>query len=218
MAIYMGYDMKSFINKIIAAANVYRVTKDGVTADLVLVDNGHMCRNMQTILHFLKDIGCEVKARNDLEDRGQGFIDESGHYYNRSEAYVIAKASGQPFNDNYTLPDNKLDSSCIRHFPVGTKLSDYMSVVSEPVVNQKWIRIISDGVPYILDQSKIVSVGEIRHIVETPGWWSRVFFLETYEDYYKFSFRIGDITETVISDTFEEAQATRDKMLGVPLS
>lgn len=119
---------RRFINTISAAANIYRVTKDDATYELVLVDNCHMGRNMQAIFRAFRDLGCDVQLANDLPDRGQGFIDESGVYHNRSEAYVIAKASGQPFNDDYTLPDNKLDSSCIRHFDADKTIADYIPI------------------------------------------------------------------------------------------
>lgn len=116
----------SFINKIVSAANVYQVTLGDVSEQIVIPDNCHMGRNMQVITKLFRQLGCEVKSCNHLEDRGQGFIDESGIYYDRKQSYVIAKASGQPFNDNYTLPGNRLDSSCVRHFASDKTLHDYM--------------------------------------------------------------------------------------------
>ncbi|UUW39724.1 hypothetical protein VP14_037 [Vibrio phage VPMCC14] len=112
---------------ILCAANRYFVTKPcGTVEHLVIPDNGHFCRNMQDIIRLLKELGCELKPDTSDGDRGQGFLDESGNYHSRSEAYIIAKESGQPFNDSYTLPDNKLDSSCIRHFDSDVSLRDYM--------------------------------------------------------------------------------------------
>ena len=117
-----------FKKMIVAAANKYLVyDKDGnLLNQICLVDNCHGGRNMQTTIHMLRAAGLTVKPRTDEKDRGQGFIDECGLFHNRSEAYKIAKSSGQPFNDRYTLPNNKLDSSCIRHFDEGVDLKDYM--------------------------------------------------------------------------------------------
>jgi hypothetical protein len=110
-----------FKNLIVAAANAYDVYDDkGVFINtVVLVDNCHGGRNMSEVIKTFKLLGCSLKRSNLPEhdgDRQQGFIDECGHYHNRSESYKIAKQSGQWFNDEYTLPKNKLDSSCIRHF------------------------------------------------------------------------------------------------------
>lgn len=117
-----------FKNLISSAANKYVVTlPDGEVKSIVLVDNCHGGRNMQEVWKLLKQLGCDIKPDKSVGDFGQGFIDESGWYHNRSESYKIAKSSGQPFNDQYTLPDNKLDSSCIRHFPEDTILSDMCS-------------------------------------------------------------------------------------------
>lgn len=115
-----------FINNIMAAANVYEVQYGSVVERLVLVDNCHMGRNMQSITKVLRSLGAEVRLCNELPDRGQGFIDECGTYHNRSDAYVIAKSSSQPFNDEYTLPGNRLDSSCIRHFSSTKTFNDYI--------------------------------------------------------------------------------------------
>lgn len=121
----MGNSM-SFKHVITAAANAYTITSpDGkITKDIKLVDACHGGRNMRDMILFLRDIGCEIKATHDLGDRGQGFIDQNAIYHNRSDAYIIAKKSGQAFNDDFTLPDNKLDSSCIRHFPEKTLWTD----------------------------------------------------------------------------------------------
>lgn len=103
---------------IMAAANTINVaTPEGRTHTLVVVDNCHFGRNMQAIFKLLREVGCEVDAKCvGMEDRGQGFINQNGSFLNRSESYLIAKKSGQPYNDQHTLPNNKLDSSCIRHF------------------------------------------------------------------------------------------------------
>ncbi len=111
-------------NLILAAANQITVTKGDVEKELILVDSCHFGRNMQEVMKFLREIGCTVDAKGiGLPDRGQGFIDESSNFHYRSESYKIATASGQLFNDDYTLPDNKLDSSCIRHIPVESEKS-----------------------------------------------------------------------------------------------
>lgn len=94
------------------AASVYIVTyPDGRTMEIVITDNCHSGRNTIDILKAFVDLGCNIKMGE------QGFIDESGIFHDRAESYRIAKASGQLFNDDYTLPGNRLDSSCIRHFP-----------------------------------------------------------------------------------------------------
>lgn len=115
-----------FKHMISCAANVVDVSKDGKhLKTLVLPDNCHFGRNIQVIMKFLREEGYTVKANKDGLDRGQGFIDESGVYMGRGEAYTVAKESGQPFNDEHILPENKLDSSCIRHFPADCDLKDY---------------------------------------------------------------------------------------------
>lgn len=117
-----------FKNMISAAANVFEVydKESNYLQDITLVDCCHMGRNMQSVYHFLREeFGCTFKAKKELGDNGQGFIDESGHFYNRSDAFKIAKSSGQPFNPEYTLPTERLDSSCIRHFPEGSDLYGY---------------------------------------------------------------------------------------------
>ena len=116
-----------FKKTIVAAANIMRVTsKEGVTREITLVDNCHFGRNMAEVVHMLQAFGCEVRYHLPYEDRGQGFIDESGEYHSRGEAYEIVKASGQPFNEEYLLPDNKLDSSCIRHFSNKVSWEEYL--------------------------------------------------------------------------------------------
>lgn len=101
-----------------AAANKYDVFKDGeLIKTITLVDSCHMGKNMQGVTELLREQGFDVKAAKGYyeRDRSQGFIDDSCNYYDRSEALNIAKSSGQLFNDEYILPNNKLDSSCIRH-------------------------------------------------------------------------------------------------------
>lgn len=119
-----------FKKMIVAAANIIRVTsREGVSREIILVDNCHFGRNMQEIIHTLEAFGCEVNGNLPYEDRGQGFIDESGFYHNRKDSYNIVKESGQPFNKEYLLPDQRLDSSCIRHFPVNTHWREFMQVL-----------------------------------------------------------------------------------------
>lgn len=103
---------------IMAAANIMKVElPNGQKRSIIIPDSCHFGRNMKAIAQLLNDAGCVVDMKGiGLPDRGQGFIDQNGSYHSRSEAYLIAKNSGQPFNDQYTLPNNKLDSSCIRHF------------------------------------------------------------------------------------------------------
>lgn len=120
------------INVISAAANAIEVTyPDGTVKELVVVDSCHFGRNMSPIIKTLKELGCTIRHRSELGDRGQGFVNFCGEYFNRGDAYEIAKASGQPFNDQYTLPAiteedtrPRLDSSCIRHFV--SDIKDYM--------------------------------------------------------------------------------------------
>jgi hypothetical protein len=103
---------------ILAAANRFDVFKDGeFLKTITLVDSCHMGRNMQGVSELLREQGFTIKAAKDYydRDRSQGFIDESCNYHDRKEAYKIAKSSGQLFNDEFTLPRNRLDSSCIRH-------------------------------------------------------------------------------------------------------
>lgn len=117
-----------FKKMISAAANVFEVyDKNGnYLQDVTLVDCCHMGRNMQGVYHFLREeFGCTFKAKKELGDNGQGFVDESGHFHNRSDAFKIATSSGQPFNPEYTLSTNRLDSSCIRHFPEESNLYEY---------------------------------------------------------------------------------------------
>lgn len=94
------------------AASEYIVTYPGGRVNkLIITDNCHGGRSTREILMAFSDLGCTIKMGE------QGFIDESGIFHDRSDSYKIAKASGQPFNDEFTLPGNQLDSSCIRYFP-----------------------------------------------------------------------------------------------------
>lgn len=103
---------------IMAAANTINVvTPAGKEHTVVLVDNCHFGNNMRAVINLLKEVGCQVDTKClGMEDRGQGFINQDGRFFNRSESYLIANNSGQAFNGKYTLPRNRLDSSCIRHF------------------------------------------------------------------------------------------------------
>lgn len=108
-----------FVNMITCAATAYMVTlPDGSVREVILPDSCHGGRNMRETVQLLKELGCEVRMNKERKDRGQGFTDESGNFHDRSTSYEIAKSSNQPFNDEYTLPNNKLDSSCIRHFRI----------------------------------------------------------------------------------------------------
>ncbi|ALY07210.1 hypothetical protein VmeM32_00224 [Vibrio phage vB_VmeM-32] len=118
----------SMNNLILCAANKIKVTKpNGETVDLVVADSEHFQKNMQSVFKLLREFGCDLGPDQSCDDRGQGFLDSSGNFHNRSDAYKIAKSSGQPFNDEYILPNDKLDSSCIRHFPLETPLTKFMS-------------------------------------------------------------------------------------------
>lgn len=111
---------------IVAAANKVEIWKDGeFVKDLVVVDNCHFGKNMREIFKTFIGLGCEVKHSKVCKDRGQGFIDCHGNFYNRSGAYQIAKKSGQLFNDEFTLGGDRLDSSCIRHFELSRELRSY---------------------------------------------------------------------------------------------
>lgn len=106
------------------AANLVEIWKDGKLIDtLVVADNCHFGKNMQQIFRTFEAVGCEVKQIHRSE--GQGFLDESGNYLTRSEAYKIASTSGQLFNPEYVLPGNELDSSCIRHFSADKPIEVY---------------------------------------------------------------------------------------------
>ena len=107
-----------------AACKITLVHETLPQRDLILADNCHFGRNMQGFIKLFLELGYTIEHPKDT-DRGQGFLDESGNYLGRSEAYKIAVSSGQPFNSNYTLPDYKLDSSCIRHFPKTKHLVDF---------------------------------------------------------------------------------------------
>ncbi len=121
----------SHVNVISSAANAIRVTlPNGDVREVVVADSCHFGRNMQSVFKVIKELGGTIEHRYELGDRGQGFINYCGEYFNRADAYEIAKECGQPFNDNYTLPDNdgdgrlRLDSSCIRHFD--NSIKDYV--------------------------------------------------------------------------------------------
>lgn len=114
-------------NLIVCAANKYIVTKpNGDQETITIADSCHFGKSMQPIIKLLKEAGYELTPDKKCGDRGQGFLDESGNYHNRSEAYKIAISSGQPFNPEYTLPNKRLDSNCIRHFDESKSLKDYM--------------------------------------------------------------------------------------------
>lgn len=114
-------------NLILCAANKIRVLKpNGETLNLIVADAGHFQKNMQSIFKLLRELGCDLGPDSSCDDNGQGFLDSFGEFHNRSDAYKIAIASGQPFNSEYTLPDDKLDSSCIRHFPKAIPLIEFM--------------------------------------------------------------------------------------------
>lgn len=109
---------------VLAAANKIIVDINGVQTELVVVDCCHYGRHMQAVFSALKELGATITAVSD-EDRGQGFIDESGHFLSRSDAFKVAKKSGQPVNLDFLLPHDKLDSSCIRHFDLDRPFKDY---------------------------------------------------------------------------------------------
>lgn len=114
-------------NLILCAANRYFVTTpNGEVHHMVVADNCHFGNNMRSVLKLLKELGCELQPDKSDGDRGQGFLDESGNYHSRSEAYKVATTSGQTFNPEYTLPQKKLDSSCIRHFNDNKELLEYI--------------------------------------------------------------------------------------------
>ena len=107
-----------FKKVILCAANKFNVYKDGVfLRKLVICDAGHFLNNMQDMMDLLEDSGHVLEPIKD-SSWGQGFIDDVGEYYNREDAYKIAYESGQPLNQAYSLYDNSLDSSCLRHLPV----------------------------------------------------------------------------------------------------
>lgn len=108
-----------------AACKFKLVHPDLPDTELVVADNCHFGRNMQSVLKALKAAGYTIEYLHEEPDHGQGFLDESGNYLDRSEAYKVAITSGQPFNPEYILPEQKLDSSCIRHFPKHESLSKY---------------------------------------------------------------------------------------------
>lgn len=95
------------------------------TQEVIVADNCHFGRNTHGILDALQYAGYVISYPQD-EDMGQGFLDESGNFLTRKEAYKVAVTSGQPFNPEYVLGDASLDSSCIRHFPKHESLSKYL--------------------------------------------------------------------------------------------
>ena len=106
-----------FKKVILCAANKFNVYKDGVfLRELVICDAGHFLNNMQDMMDLLEDSGHVLEPVKD-SSYGQGFIGGVGEYYNREDAYKIAYKSGQPLNQAYSLSDNELDSSCLRHLP-----------------------------------------------------------------------------------------------------
>lgn len=125
------------------AATKVVVSKNGEQLEeLIIPDVCHFGRNFQSICSFLKNQGYSVK--NIHTDESQGFLDESGLYLTRSEAYKVAKESGQPFNDKYTLPGKQLDSSCIRHFPDNHKFDNHTFDKNEALI---------DALQYIIDEA-----------------------------------------------------------------
>ena len=120
--------MSGHRNVIAAAANIADCFNENgeLVKSIVLVDSCHFGRNMRQMYELLNEIYHKVKTRGDQ----QGFVNYCGEYYTRADAYKIAKASGQPFNDEFTLYSAsgvpKLDSSCIRHFNEDTTWDHYM--------------------------------------------------------------------------------------------
>ena len=107
-----------FKKVILCAANKFNVYKDGVfLREIVICDAGHFLNNMQDMMDLLEDSGHVLEPVKD-SSWGQGFLGCVGEYYNREDAYKIAYESGQPLNQAYSLSDNELDSSCLRHLPV----------------------------------------------------------------------------------------------------
>lgn len=118
---------KMFHDVILAAANKFRLEKNGVfVKEITLVDNCHLGGNMLAAISAFQEVGYDVMPCHDLEDYGEGFIDCDGEYRNRSEALEIVKRAGQLFNAEYVLPESKLDSSCIRHFRANKPLCEYL--------------------------------------------------------------------------------------------
>ena len=105
-------------NIILSPANVVVVhTPNGEEHKLTLVDSSHFGEHMQDVLHLLKEVGCTVDALSAWEDGGgDGYVNQDGDFYTSSEALIIVKESGQPFNEKHQLPNRKLDSYSIRHF------------------------------------------------------------------------------------------------------
>lgn len=102
--------------------------EDGVLIETyVLGDNCHFGHNMQKLYKLLDSVYYRVETSMDGD---QGFVTSNGKYLNRKDSYVLAKGSGQPYNDEFTLKSNKtspeLDSSCIRHFEEDKPWGYYM--------------------------------------------------------------------------------------------
>lgn len=110
-----------FKHMVATAASRFLVTyPNGEMETIVVADVCHYGRNMQGVLSALKRAGCKINEMKSEVDRGQGFLDESGNFLNRRDAFMVATESGQPLNTKYVLVTKeglKLDSSCIRHFP-----------------------------------------------------------------------------------------------------
>jgi hypothetical protein len=116
----------SFKQIILAAANIVRITSpEGITRELTLVDAMHFGKNMQAIMDAFEVMGCKVEPMVRYPDMGQGFIDNTGKYFDRTDSYHIANNSGQPMNKYYLLGEDSLDSSCIRHFPDTKAIVDF---------------------------------------------------------------------------------------------
>lgn len=84
-----------FKNIIVSAANKFDVYKnEEFIKTIVVCDAFHFGTHMHDFLDLLEETGYICKPNKEDGDRGQGFIDECGKYYNRSQAYYIAKKSG----------------------------------------------------------------------------------------------------------------------------
>lgn len=77
--------------RIVSAANrVFRVTESGEPEILVVAGARHHDGVMNPVLKKLYDLGF-VRA----EENSQGFIDQHGKFYTRSEAWAVAQANDQ---------------------------------------------------------------------------------------------------------------------------
>ncbi|UKA04819.1 hypothetical protein [Photobacterium damselae] len=143
---------KGFHNVVLAAASKFVIKRgDYYSKEIVLVDNCHLGVNMLAAIGALQDAGWDVYPCHEQEDCGEGFIDENGAFHNRTEAMKIVKSSGQLFNGEYTLPEDKLDSSCIRHFPANKPLSGFLQDLdqSETDVESFSVRVSKDVLPQL---------------------------------------------------------------------